>query len=140
MTTERSSAVVAKDVSKVFFAGADPVWALEDFSLTLEEGSFTCIVGPSGCGKSTFLRILGGLEERTIGELEMTDSTHPVPAAFVFQEHGVFPWMTVRDNVAFGLRMRGGEGGRAACRERVWGGGGGGEGRSGAGDESMLRQ
>src|SRR5699024_2518567 len=43
-----------------------------------------------------------------IGELEMTDSTHPVPAAFVFQEHGVFPWMTVRDNVAFGLRMSGG--------------------------------
>src|SRR5690625_6046313 len=73
MTTERSSAVVAKDVSKVFFAGADPVWALEDFSLTLEEGSFTCIVGPSGCGKSTFLRILGGLEERTIGELERSE-------------------------------------------------------------------
>ena len=107
MTTVRSSAVVAKDVSKVFFAGSDPVWALEDFSLTLEEGSFTCIVGPSGCGKSTFLRILGGLEQRTIGELEMTGSSHPVPAAFVFQEHGVFPWMTVRDNVAFGLRMSG---------------------------------
>src|SRR5699024_12293414 len=105
VTAERSSAVAAKDVSKVVFAGAAPVWALEGFSLTLEEGSFTCIVGPSGCGKSTFLRILAGLEERTIGELEMTDSTHPVPAAFVFQEHGVFPWMTVRDNVAFGLRM-----------------------------------
>lgn len=100
-------AVVAEDVSKVFFSGTDPVWALEDFSLTLEPGSFTCIVGPSGCGKSTFLRILGGLEERTVGSVTMPDEGHRIPAAFVFQEHGVFPWMTVRENVAFGLRMTG---------------------------------
>src|SRR5699024_10514990 len=66
-------AVVAEDVSKVFFSGTDPVWALEDFSLTLEPGSFTCIVGPSGCGKSTFLRILGGLEERTVGSVTMPE-------------------------------------------------------------------
>ena len=103
-----SAAVEAREVSKVFFSGGgDPVWALEDFSLSLQEGSFTCIVGPSGCGKSTFLRILGGLEERTSGEIRMLDSTHRIPSAFVFQEHGVFPWMTVRDNVAFGLRMSG---------------------------------
>ena len=100
-------AVVAEDVSKVFFSGTDPVWALEDFSLTLEPGSFTCIVGPSGCGKSTFLRILGGLEERTVGEVTLPAGEHRIPAAFVFQEHGVFPWMTVRENVAFGLRMTG---------------------------------
>ncbi|WME23074.1 ABC transporter ATP-binding protein [Brachybacterium sp. GU-2] len=100
-------AVVAEDVSKVFFSGTDPVWALEDFSLTLEPGSFTCIVGPSGCGKSTFLRILGGLEERTVGSVTMPAEGHRIPAAFVFQEHGVFPWMTVRENVAFGLRMTG---------------------------------
>jgi NitT/TauT family transport system ATP-binding protein len=102
-----SSAVIAEDVSKVFFSGSDPVWALEDFSLSLEPGSFTCIVGPSGCGKSTFLRILGGLEERTVGSVTMPDEGHRIPAAFVFQEHGVFPWMTVRENVAFGLRMTG---------------------------------
>ncbi|MGP9538222.1 ABC transporter ATP-binding protein [Brachybacterium sp. AOP43-C2-M15] len=101
------SGVVADDVSKVFFSGQDPVWALEDFSLTLEPGSFTCIVGPSGCGKSTFLRILGGLEERTVGTVTMPDEGQRIPAAFVFQEHGVFPWMTVRENVAFGLRMSG---------------------------------
>ena len=99
--------VVAEDVSKVFFSDGEPVWALEDFSLTVEPGSFTCIVGPSGCGKSTFLRILGGLEERTVGEMTMSGADHPVPAAFVFQEHGVFPWMTVQDNVSFGLRMAG---------------------------------
>ncbi|MGP9581218.1 ABC transporter ATP-binding protein [Brachybacterium sp. AOP35-5H-19] len=102
-----SSAVVAEDVSKVFFSGQDPVWALEDFSLTLDPGSFTCIVGPSGCGKSTFLRILGGLEERTVGTVTMPDEGQRIPAAFVFQEHGVFPWMTVLDNIGFGLRMSG---------------------------------
>ena len=107
MKSADQATVVAEDVSKVFFSGSDPVWALENFSLTLEPGSFTCIVGPSGCGKSTFLRILGGLEERTAGEVTTTGADHPVPAAFVFQEHGVFPWMTVRENVAFGLRMTG---------------------------------
>jgi NitT/TauT family transport system ATP-binding protein len=106
-TPASSSAVVAEDVSKVFFSGQDPVWALEDFSLTLEPGSFTCIVGPSGCGKSTFLRILGGLEERTVGTVTMPETDESIPAAFVFQEHGLFPWMTVLDNVAFGLRMSG---------------------------------
>ena len=107
MKSADQATVVAEDVSKVFFSGSDPVWALENFSLTLEPGSFTCIVGPSGCGKSTFLRILGGLEERTAGEVTTTGADHPVPAAFVFQEHGVFPWMTVEENVAFGLRMTG---------------------------------
>ena len=111
-----SSAVVAEGVSKVFFSGQDPVWALEDFSLTLEPGSFTCIVGPSGCGKSTFLRILGGLEERTVGTVTMPDAGQQIPAAFVFQEHGVFPWMTVLDNIAFGLRM---SGTRTTERERI---------------------
>jgi NitT/TauT family transport system ATP-binding protein len=107
MPAAEQATVVAENVSKVFFSGSEPVWALEDFSLTLEPGSFTCIVGPSGCGKSTFLRILGGLEERTVGEVTMRGADHPVPAAFVFQEHGVFPWMTVLDNIAFGLRMSG---------------------------------
>src|SRR5699024_1724162 len=101
MKSADQATVVAEDVSKVLFSGSDPVLALENFSLTLEPGSFTCIVGPSGCGKSTFLRILGGLEERTAGEVTTTGADHPVPAAFVFQEHGVFPWMTVEENVAF---------------------------------------
>lgn len=107
MTTATSPAVRAAGVSKVFFAGKEPVWALEDVSLQVEEGSFTCIVGPSGCGKSTLLRILGGLESSTSGTVGLQDSSHKIPAAFVFQEHGVFPWVNVLDNVAFGLRMSG---------------------------------
>lgn len=107
MTIATPRAVDASGVSKVFFAGKDPVWALEDVSLDVENGSFTCIVGPSGCGKSTLLRILGGLETATSGSVTLQDSSHKIPAAFVFQEHGVFPWITVLDNVAFGLRMSG---------------------------------
>jgi NitT/TauT family transport system ATP-binding protein len=100
--TNAAPAVSADSVSKVFFSGSDAVWALEDVSLQVEEGSFTCVVGPSGCGKSTLLRIIGGLETATSGTV-----TRDATAAFVFQEHGVFPWFTVLDNVAFGLRMAG---------------------------------
>jgi len=98
----------ARDVSKVFYAPDRSITALEGVSLDVEAGSFTCIVGPSGCGKSTLLRILGGLEQATIGEVTAPDHRSAVPvSAFVFQEHGVFPWFTVLDNVAFGLRMAG---------------------------------
>lgn len=117
MTTAASPAVGATGVSKVFFAGKEPVWALEDVSLQVEEGSFTCIVGPSGCGKSTLLRILGGLESSTSGTVGLQDSSHKIPAAFVFQEHGVFPWVNVLDNVAFGLRMSGVR--RKECTEQA---------------------
>lgn len=110
LTEQRGDApasLEARQVAKVFFSGSAPVWALEDVSFQLEPGSFTCIVGPSGCGKSTLLRIMGGLETLTSGEVVRQPSSHKIPEAFVFQEHGVFPWMTVLDNVAFGLRMNG---------------------------------
>ena len=115
-----ATGVSATDISKVFFSGDTPVWALEDFTLQLEPGSFTCLVGPSGCGKSTFLRVLGGLEERTSGELYWDDTNAAIPGAYVFQDHGLFPWMSVEDNVAFGLRMSGM--GKSARREaaRTW--------------------
>ncbi|PRZ30170.1 NitT/TauT family transport system ATP-binding protein [Antricoccus suffuscus] len=120
MTTATSPAVGATGVSKVFFAGKEPVWALEDVSLQVEEGSFTCVVGPSGCGKSTLLRILGGLEKPTSGTVALQDSSHKIPAAFVFQEHGVFPWVNVLDNVAFGLRMSGVRRNERTERSREW--------------------
>ena len=103
---QTQSSVSVRDVSKVFFAGSEPVWALEHISLEVEPGSFTCIVGPSGCGKSTLLRIIGGLETPTSGDIEIQHADSQIPAAFVFQEHGVFPWNTVLDNVAFGLRQK----------------------------------
>lgn len=83
--------------------------ALDGIDLSIQRGEFVVIVGPSGCGKTTLLRVLAGLEESTGGTVEIfgdTSEQHP-ESAMVFQEHGVFPWMTVRENVAFGLKTRG---------------------------------
>ena len=100
--------VVAEGVSKVFFSGSEPVWALEDFSLTVEPGvSSPASSAPRGAGSPRSCGSSAGLRSAPVGEVTMRGADHPVPAAFVFQEHGVFPWMTVQDNVAFGLRMTG---------------------------------
>lgn len=96
-----------RNVSKVF-VGKSNVHAVHDVSVDFEAGSFTCIVGPSGCGKSTLLRMLGGLESPTLGTIESEPTPDRLPpAAFVFQEHGIFPWLSVLENVAFGLHMAG---------------------------------
>jgi NitT/TauT family transport system ATP-binding protein len=93
------------NVSKVF-VGQSEVQALSNINLNLKRGSFTCIVGPSGCGKSTLLRILGDLETATAGEVRNNlEATNVPKSAFVFQEHGVFPWFNVLQNVAFGEQM-----------------------------------
>jgi NitT/TauT family transport system ATP-binding protein len=100
-----TDAFVVQNLSKIF-VGKTPVQALTDINLSLKAGSFTCIVGPSGCGKSTLLRILGELETATAGEVHNSLPAGRVPrSAFVFQEHGVFPWFTVLQNVAFGEQM-----------------------------------
>jgi len=90
---------------------------LDDVNLQIRDREFCCVVGPSGCGKSTFLRILAGLERQTSGEIhvEVHDPTKPL-TAMVFQEQSIFPWMTVEDNIAYGLRMRGVH---ASVRRRV---------------------
>lgn len=100
-------AFMVRGLSKVF-VGTPPVHALENIDLVLPAGSFTCVVGPSGCGKSTLLRILGGLESATSGTVESTLPADRTPSsAFVFQDHGVFDWLTVLANVAFGEQMAG---------------------------------
>jgi NitT/TauT family transport system ATP-binding protein len=97
-----------REVSKVFSGKNGQVQALRDVSFDFVDGSFTVIVGPSGCGKSTLLRILGGLETATYGDVVINLPESKVPqSAFVFQEHGVFPWFDVLANVAFGQQMAG---------------------------------
>jgi NitT/TauT family transport system ATP-binding protein len=100
--------ISVQGLSKVFRASNGDVEALRDVDLVIPDGQFCCIVGPSGCGKTTLLRILAGLEEHTDGRLEMvhTDPRRPL-TSMVFQEQSIFPWMTVRDNVGYGPRMRG---------------------------------
>ena len=75
---------------------------LEDVSLDVAEHEFVCVLGPSGCGKSTLLRIVAGLERQSLGTVDT--SSRP---SVVFQEHGVFPWLTAAQNIAYPLRLRG---------------------------------
>jgi NitT/TauT family transport system ATP-binding protein len=81
--------------------------ALDDISFEVRGGEFFCIVGPSGCGKTTILRILAGLETKTAGEASVYYQQNGRPrTAMVFQDQSVFPWMTVEDNIGFGLRSQ----------------------------------
>jgi NitT/TauT family transport system ATP-binding protein len=90
------------------------VTALSDVTLRIDRGQFCCIVGPSGCGKTTLLRIVAGLEEHTSGSLEILHYDRQKPLnSMIFQEQSIFPWMTVRENVGFGLAMRGRHGAEA---------------------------
>jgi ABC-type nitrate/sulfonate/bicarbonate transport system ATPase subunit/flavin-dependent dehydrogenase len=89
-------------------AGQD-IPVLERVSLEVKEGEFVCIVGPSGCGKSTLLNIVGGFLQPTAGQLvvEGEPVRGPNPRRiFVFQENGVFPWLTVEENIGFGLSTK----------------------------------
>jgi multiple sugar transport system ATP-binding protein len=98
---------------KEFRSAAGPVHALRDFSLDIHDGEFVSLVGPSGCGKSTALRIIAGLEEPTSGRVlfDGSDVTRLEPRdrniAMVFQSYALYPHMSVRQNLEYGLRKRG---------------------------------
>ena len=87
------------------------VEVLKDINLTVEEGEFVVFVGPSGCGKSTLLRVIAGLEDATSGTVDIggTVMNHIPPAkrgiAMVFQSYALYPHLTVRDNMALGLKQ-----------------------------------
>lgn len=85
----------------------DNVLVLKDINLEFAEGEMVCILGPSGCGKSTMLRIIAGFDEPTYGHVSVGGKLVAGPSAdsiFVFQNSGLFPWMTVSQNVGLGLR------------------------------------
>ena len=87
-----------------------PVTALENVSLSVKDNEFSVIVGPSGCGKTSLLRLVAGLIEPTEGEIWLDDTrvTGPGPdRGMVFQSYTLFPWLTVQQNVEFGLKLRG---------------------------------
>ena len=97
-----------RGVTKTFQGIHGEVRALDPIDITIEEGQFLCIVGPSGCGKTTLLRIMAGLEQPTDGAVDYTIEHEGKPLrSVVFQEQGIFPWMSVLNNTAFGLKVRG---------------------------------
>ena len=93
-------------VSMVFERDGKTIPALDDISLDVQDGEFVCLVGPSGCGKSTLLNVMGGFLSPTSGSVSIDgEQVHgPDPRRIlVFQERGVFPWLTVEGNIGFGL-------------------------------------
>lgn len=93
-------------LDKNFLIGEKEIAALKDLNLTIEQGEFVSIVGCSGCGKSTLLRIIAGLENHYEGSVLLDNNRIKGPSldrGMVFQEHRLLPWLTVTDNVAFGL-------------------------------------
>jgi NitT/TauT family transport system ATP-binding protein len=107
------------------FAGKkadDQIDVLSSISLDVQQGEFVCIVGPSGCGKSTLLNLVAGFIKPTAGSILVQGSpvTGPDPKRiFVFQENGAFPWLTVEQNVGFGLARRPEENRREIVRHYV---------------------
>jgi multiple sugar transport system ATP-binding protein len=101
----------------------DRTIAIDDISLEIPDGEFWVLVGPSGCGKSTLLRIIAGLDTATSGNLYIGDRlVNNIPArqrdvAMVFQNYALYPHMTVAENLAFGMQMRGAD--RQVIRERI---------------------
>jgi NitT/TauT family transport system ATP-binding protein len=104
-----SAKVRLRGLAKSFSVQGRRVDALAGIDLDIEVGEFLCVVGPSGCGKTTLLRILANLEQQTSGSIEVVrdhSSSRPLNS-MVFQEQSIFPWLSVRDNVAFGLKAQG---------------------------------
>ena len=107
-------------VNKVFETGGRTVTALQDIHLEIPRGQFTCLLGPSGCGKSTLLNAVAGFSLPSSGSITVDGELVAAPGpdrGMVFQEYALFPWMTVEDNIAFGLHIKGM--GKAEIRARV---------------------
>jgi NitT/TauT family transport system ATP-binding protein len=110
--TEAPAAVTLVGVSKVYGHGRAAVPALDQVSLAVAPGEFTCLIGASGCGKSTLLNLVAGLDKPTSGEISVGGRV-----AFMFQDPGLFPWLTAARNVELALRARGA--GKAERRARA---------------------
>src|ERR1700733_15342873 len=105
-STCRSGTVDIEIANKVFAGSQLRLLALKDIVLTIRPGEFLCIVGGSGCGKTTLLRIIAGLETDYEGDVFLNGNRISSPGldrGVVFQEHRLFSWLTVHENVAFGL-------------------------------------
>src|SRR3954471_24030635 len=102
--------IVINGVNKIFRTEERELVALKDINLEIPRGQFTCLLGPSGCGKSTLLNAVAGFSPPTAGSILVDGKPVAAPGpdrGMVFQEYALFPWMTVEQNVGFGLDIKG---------------------------------
>lgn len=107
---EREVILEVKNLGKVYKSAKGEVTALQDINFKTHRREFVCVIGPSGCGKSTLIRILAGLESHTSGDVLLDGKPVSGPGrdrGMVFQGYTLFPWLSVRKNVMFGLQMNG---------------------------------
>ncbi len=103
------SQIVVNNVQKVFKTKDKDVIALKDINLEIQGGEFVCLLGPSGCGKSTLLNAVAGFALPSAGEISVNGQVITAPGpdrGMVFQEYALFPWMTVAQNIAFGMEVQ----------------------------------
>ncbi len=120
---QRPVVLDVKGMGKTFTASKGEVTALQDITFQTHRREFVCVLGPSGCGKSTLIRTLAGLETPTSGEARLNGELIEGPCAergMVFQNYTLFPWLTVKHNVMFGLRMAGAAETNAESEARQW--------------------
>lgn len=101
--------VTIKNAYKVFAAKNESVTALNGVDFQIPAGSFVSLIGPSGCGKTTLLRCIAGLESLTEGQIEVDGKTVTRPGSdrgVAFQQANLFPWLTIKENISFGLKAR----------------------------------
>lgn len=109
MVENEKGHIEIKNVTQIFGDSENKVVALNDFSLDVEPGSFISFIGPSGCGKSTLLRIISGLDKPVNGKIILDGQEITKPGkdiGMAFQQSNLFPWLTIEENIAFGLKAR----------------------------------
>lgn len=114
--TTEAAAITFSGVTKSFQRGADTLAVLDDCGFEVPHGEFVSVIGPSGCGKSTLLGMAAGFAEPDAGSVVVGGEpvTGPDPSrGVVFQQYAIFPWLTVKQNIAFGLTLRSGRRARA---------------------------
>ncbi len=120
---ERETILEIKNLTKKFESNEGTVTALNNISFKAHRREFVCVIGPSGCGKSTFIRILAGLESPSSGQVLLDSKAISGPGpdrGMVFQGYTLFPWLTVKQNVMFGMNMAGQGGTQTESEAMQW--------------------
>jgi NitT/TauT family transport system ATP-binding protein len=121
MTEVQTGFVDVRNMGVIFGTDENEVVAVKDVSLNVQPGEFVSLIGPSGCGKSTVLSIVAGFMQPTSGEAKVDSKAITKPGSdrgVVFQQYSLFPWLSVRKNVEFGLKMAGVEAGKRDATAR----------------------